>query len=90
MFYTYNSGILVHTFRQGGHVSKMSIKRLAYEGDISLRLLLGLTIALLPHGFIGLILVVAKYYYAPIIIYTLAYTISPTVMVTMIFLPKVI
>ena len=90
MFYIYGSGVLVHTFRQAGHVSKMSIKRIAYEGDISLRLLLGLTIASMSHSFIGLIVVAAKYYSVASVIHIVGYMIQSALIITMIFLPKVI
>ena len=49
VLYTYSFGILVHIWRQASHVSKMSIKRIAYEGDISLRLLLPLTTTLMLY-----------------------------------------
>lgn len=90
IFYIYIGGLLVHAYRQAGHVSKMSIERIAHEGDISLRLLLPLSPALSLHFLITTILVAAKYYYASNIVHTLAYMISPTLIITMIFLPKVI
>ena len=82
--------MLVHTFRQARHVSEMSIKRIAHEGDISLRLLLPFTTALMLSFLLGVLAVLANQYYASVIIYILGYMILPMVIITMIFLPKVI
>ena len=87
---TYDSGILVHTFRQAGHVSKMSIKTIAYEGDTSIRLLLVMTIFLTSHIFITVILLLVNYYYESTVIHIFGSMTLPAVIIAMIFTPKVI
>ena len=87
---TYDSGILVHTFRQAGHVSKMSIKRIAYEGDISIRLLLVMTVILKSNTLIVVILLVNNYYYEATVIHILGSMALSMMIIALIFLPKVI
>ena len=86
----YNIAILVHTFKQAGHVSKMSIERLASEGDISIRLLLVTCIIVMPYIFIASTFVVAGNYYVGTVVYILGFMIIPVVIITMTFSPKVI
>ena len=85
----YDSGILVHTFRQAGHVSQMSIKRIAHEGDISLRLVVVTTIFLKSHVIIMVIVLLANYYYEATIIHILGSMTLAVVIMAMIFSPKV-
>ena len=87
---TYDSGILVHTFRQAGHVSNMSIKRIAYEGDISIRLLLMMTVILKSNTLIVVILLVTNYYYEATVIHILGSMALSVMIIALIFLPKVI
>ena len=87
---TYCSGISVHTFRQAGHVSKMNFKTIAYEGEISIRLLLMMTIFLMSHYFITGILLLVNYYYESTVIHIFGSMTLSAVIIAMIFTPKVI
>ena len=85
----YNITILVVTFLQAGNVSQMNIKKLAFEGDISIRLLSMLVIISSCYIFISTILMTAKNYYAATIVYAFGIMISHVIVISMIFLPKV-
>ena len=90
LLYTYGSAVLVLTFKQAGHVSKMTIKQLAYEGDISVRLLLVIAIVWTCHYSISWIVLQANLYYESTIFYIFGFATIPLVILAMIFLPKVI
>ena len=86
----YGFAILVRTFQQAGHVSNMTIKKVAYEGDISVRLFLVMAIVWTCYHIIILIVFVAIGYSVATIIDILGSVTSPVVILAMIFSPKVI
>ena len=85
----YDVGILVYTFRQASHVSQMSIKRIAHEGDISIRLLVVTIIFLKSYVFIVVMVLLANYYYEATIIHTLGSMTLAVGIISMMFVPKV-
>ena len=87
---TYGFVTLVRTFQQAGHVSKMTIKKIAYEGDISVRLLLVMAIVWPCRFFIMLIVFLVANHTEFTIINIFGSVTSPAVILAMIFSPKVI
>lgn len=67
----------------------MKIKKLALEGDISVRLLMALVIVTFCHIFIIVIFLFARNYYVAVIVHILGSMTFPVMTITMIFAPKV-
>ena len=86
----YGFAILVRTFQQAGHVSNMTIKKVAYEGDISVRLFLVMAIVWTCCYFIILMVFLVANHYEFTIVNILGSVTPPAVILAMIFLPKVI
>lgn len=89
MIVVYNIGIVVCIFWQAGHVSKMKIKKLAREGDTSVRLLLLLVIVTVCHILITVIFRFSGNYYAVLVADILGCMTYPVMTITMIFSAKV-
>ena len=86
----YGCAILVCTFQQAGHVSKMIIKKIAYEGDISVRLFLWMANVWMCRYFIMVIVYLVANHTEFTTIDILGSVTPPVVILAMIFLPKVI
>ena len=89
LYNAYIIAIVVCIFWQAGHVSQMIIKKLALEGDTSVRLLMALIIITFCHIFIIVIFLFAGNYYVAVIVHILGSMTYPVMTITMIFAPKV-
>ena len=89
MFVVYNIGIVVCIFWQAGHVSQMKIKKLALEGDTSVRLLFLLVVVTVCHIFITVIFGFSGNFYVVLVADVLGSMTFPVMTITMMFSAKV-
>ena len=85
----YNIAIIVCIFWQAGHVSQMNIKKLALEGDTSIRLLLLMVVVTVCYIFIAVIFGFSEKRYVVLIADILGSMTFPVMTIAMIFSPKV-